>query len=111
MKQHFSYIAIIMIICAALLGGCATSVSKKGPDLNVIKIGAARSEVEAQFGKPIKSVPMPDGKRQDTYEYELEEGSYRGDAPVEKVEGNKYRCKIVYDQDDKVFSADKGIRR
>lgn len=115
MKKGFSYTAII-IICV-LLCGCASEMSKssrRGPDLNVIKAGISRNEIEAQLGKPIITDIKPDGTLKATYEYELgamEAATYRGDAPVEKVGGNKFRCVVIYDRNDKVISADRGISR
>jgi hypothetical protein len=49
---------------ALLLAGCA---GKKGPDLSVLTVGATRTDIEKELGRPIESTLNADGTRTNLY--------------------------------------------
>lgn len=57
-----------------MLGACSVGMAisgKEDPDLRAVKKGATRSGVEAQLGKPVKTVSLADGAKADVYAYAI----------------------------------------
>lgn len=121
-----------VLLSALFLGACSVGMAlsgKKDPDLNVVKKGANRSEIELQLGTPIE---VADGKNGETiakYAYEIGNAPSAGRAvahgvmdvltlgvwevvgtPVEAVTGDKYNISITYDKDDQVLSIGKAVK-
>jgi hypothetical protein len=116
-----------LLVSMALLGSlsaCSVGMALSGnenPDLGAIKVGASRGEVEMHLGNPKNSTTLEDGRRVDTYEYEIgnEPSAARAighgamdvmtlglweviGTPIEGVQGERYDATITYDRDDKV---------
>src|SRR5439155_1348357 len=89
---------------------------------DVIKVGAAREEVEFELGKPASSQEMSDGKKVDSYKYEVGNSPNPGRASIygyydlatiglaepiftiiELVQGDDEETQIVYGPDDRVL--------
>ena len=113
--------ALVVIAAPAGLTGCSVGMALSGetqPDLAVCSVGAERSEIELQLGKPTAVSNLPDGGQACTYEYQLGNEPSPGRAvvhgamdvltmglwevvgtPVEAVQGKKYRMTVDYDSD------------
>jgi hypothetical protein len=118
-------IFVIYLVLVVPISGCSVGMAlsgKKDPNLGVIRKGATRGEVELQLGHPISSITTEDGRRLDTYEYEIGNEPSAGRAvahgimdvltlgiwevvgtPVEAVQGKKYQLAITYDSDNRVI--------
>jgi hypothetical protein len=112
-------LGVLLVTLQACSVGMALS-GKEAPNLAVCRVGAPRSDVEAQLGPPGSVSPLPDGTQSCTYEYEV------GNAPsperavvhgaldvftlgmwevfegtsLEAGTGSKYRMTVFYDQKD-----------
>lgn len=57
-----------------MLGACSVGMAisgKEDPDLRAVKKGATRSGVEAQLGRPVKTVSLADDAKADVYAYAI----------------------------------------
>ena len=119
------FIAPIAIHWLLTLSGCSIMMALNGthePNFDVIKVGAAREEVEFELGKPASSQEMSDGKKVDSYKYEVGNSPNPGRASiygyydlitiglaepiftiVELVQGDDEETQIVYGPDDRVL--------
>jgi outer membrane protein assembly factor BamE (lipoprotein component of BamABCDE complex) len=98
------------------------------PNFDAFEVGSTRKQVEIQLGTPTSSKPLEDGKREDTYRYEMGNSSNGGRAAmnfyidlatlgiwelpgtiIEGMMGHKEESIIVYGADDKVLAI-KGYR-
>jgi hypothetical protein len=93
------------------------------PNFDTLQVGATREEVEREFGKPVTSKDLDDGKREDMYRYEMGNTSNPGRAAVygyayltiigilgepiysliELLQGHEEETKVVYSRDDGVL--------
>ena len=68
-------LAFLLVIAIGLgLQGCAVGMAMSGskdPDLNVLRMGASRAEVELQLGPALSHITLPVGNHYCTYEYSL----------------------------------------
>jgi len=55
---------------------------KKQPDFDSIMVGASRNQVEAEFGHPVATNPLTNGKQEATYKYTMNDSLYSGRAWV-----------------------------
>lgn len=117
------------IVCAIYvvfaLSGCSVAMALSGhpePNFKAFEVGSSQQQVEIQFGKPVSTRPLENGKREDTYRYEI------GNAPnghralfnfyldlatialweipgtiIEASLGHKEETKIVYGPDNRVL--------
>ncbi|WP_447860757.1 CsgG/HfaB family protein [Nitrospira calida] len=109
-----------------LLSGCSIAMALHGhpePNFDTLQVGATREDVEREFGKPVTTKDLGDGKREDTYRYEMGNTSNPGRAAVygyayltiigilgepiysliELFQGHDEETKVVYSQDDRVL--------
>lgn len=57
-----------------MLAACSVGLAISGgkdPDLHAVRTGAARADVEAQLGKPVKTVSLENGATAEVYAYEI----------------------------------------
>ncbi len=123
MNRTFMTFGAIILSGLVVLPGCSVGmamVGKKEPELNVVRNGATRGEIELQLGSPVE-IQEFDGKRFDIYEYEIGNNPSAGRAfghgvmdfltlglwefvgtPVEGVQGQKKRLGVTYTKDDTV---------
>ena len=108
------------------LSGCSVAMALHGtpePNFDAFEVGSTRKQVEIQLGTPISSRTLEDGKREDTYRYEMGNSSNGGRAAmnfymdlytlgiwelpgtiIEAMMGHKEESMIVYGGDDKVLT-------
>jgi hypothetical protein len=122
--RNYHLLSIVALgVLLASLQACSVGMAlsgKEAPNLAVCRVGAPRSDVEAQLGPPVSVSTLPDGTQSCTYEYELGNAPSPGRAvahgaldvltlgmwevlagtPVEAGTGSKYRMTVVYDQQD-----------
>ena len=114
----------LALICAPVaLTGCSVGMALSGdkqPQLAACRVGADRSDIEMQLGKPVTVSNLTDGDQSCTYEYQVGNEPSAGRAvahgamdvltlglweivgtPVEAVQGQKYKMTVVYDTDGK----------
>lgn len=118
--------AYIVLLSVFSLSACSVGMAlsgKREPNLSMVRVGATRGEVEMQLGHCIKTVSLPSGGRQDSYEYELGNKPSAGRAvghgvldlltlglweiagtPIEAVQGEKQTISITYDAKDRVVA-------
>ena len=56
------------------LSGCSVAMALNGhqePNFEAFEVGSQRKQVEIQLGPPISSQTLTDGKRMDTYQFEM----------------------------------------
>jgi hypothetical protein len=56
------------------LSGCSIAMALHGnpePNFEAFEVGSTRKQVELQLGTPVSSKALTDGKREDTYRYEM----------------------------------------
>lgn len=119
-KTLFLLFGLSLLFASGCSVGMALS-GKKEPNLGMIRVGASRGEVEMVLGDAIKTISLADGKRIDSYEYELGNEPSAGRAvghgaidcltlglweivgtPIEAIQGKKHLVNITYDENDKV---------
>ncbi|TAL12467.1 MAG: hypothetical protein EPO02_01490 [Nitrospirae bacterium] len=109
-----------------VLAGCSVAMALNGtpePNFKAFEIGSSRQIVEIQLGKPVASQPLGDGKKKDTYRFEM------GNSPnghralmnlyidlatiglweipgtiVEARMGRQEETRITYDANDRVLA-------
>lgn len=114
----------LLLICA-LIAGCSVGMAlsgKEDPNLNVVRTGASRGEIELQLGDPVTVSPEADGRTRCLYEFSQGQGPSAGRAiahgamdvltfgiwevvgtPIEGFKGSKKRIQILYDANNKVI--------
>jgi hypothetical protein len=115
---------LLGVALLAILSACSVGMALSGnenPDLGAVRVGASRGEVEMHLGSPVNSVTLADGRRADTYAYEIGNEPSAGRAighgamdvltlglwevvgtPIEGVQGERYNATVTYGPDDKV---------
>lgn len=66
---------LMLVLIVGSLSGCSVSMALSGdrtPDLDVIKIGALRDDVEFQLGQPDKIEKLSDSAEVAVYKYETD---------------------------------------
>ena len=125
MRCRYVFAGACVVVAAPLvLQGCSVGMAlsgKENPDLGAVRVGATRGEVEMHLGTPVQSAMLSDGRRTDTYEYQIGNEPSAGRAighgvmdvltlglwevvgtPIEGVQGERYRATIVYTADSTV---------
>ncbi|MEW6246706.1 MAG: CsgG/HfaB family protein [Nitrospirota bacterium] len=121
-------LSIVIGFCWTLtLSGCSIAMALHGhpePNFDTLQVGATREDVEREFGKPVTTKDLGDGKHEDTYRYEMGNTSNPGRAAVygyayltiigilgepiysliELLQGHDEETKVVYSQDDRVLA-------
>lgn len=117
--SHRLPLLLVLAVMAQLATGCSVGMALSGeqqPDLSVLKVGADRMEIEAQFHQPKSQVPLPDGRTEATYLYEVGNEPSAGRAalnagmdiltfgvwevvgtPIEAIQGEEMQVVVVYD--------------
>src|SRR6266487_4250491 len=108
------------------LAGCSVAMAMHGnpePNFKAFETGSSRQQVEIQLGKPVASQPLGEGKKKDSYRFEI------GNSPnghralmnfyidlgtigiwelpgtiVEAMMGHQEETRIVYDANDRVLA-------
>lgn len=108
------------------LAGCSVAMALNGnpePNFKAFEVGSSRQQVEIQLGKPIVSQPLEEGKKKDSYRFEI------GNSPnghrammnlyidlatfgiwelpgtiVEAMMGHEEETRIIYDANDRVLA-------
>jgi hypothetical protein len=121
-RRNYHLLSILALgMLLSSLQACSVGMAlsgKEAPNLAVCRVGAPRSDVEAQLGPPVSVAALPDGTQSCTYEYEIgnapspERAITHGvmdvltagmwevfdGIPLEARTGSKYRMTVVYDQ-------------
>ena len=120
MRQfRFSLVAAGLLAAVVSVSGCSVGMALSGeenPDLAVCRVGAEKSDIEAQLGPPTTVRSLPDGGQSCTYDYEIGNEPSAGRAvahgamdfltlgiwevvgtPVEAVQGKRYQMTVSYD--------------
>jgi len=56
------------------LAGCSVAMALHGnpePNFKAFEVGSSRQQVEIQLGKPVASQPLGEGKKKDSYRFEM----------------------------------------
>jgi hypothetical protein len=107
------------------LSGCSIGMALSGnkqPNFDHIVVGTPRNQVEAEFGHPVATNPLTDGKQEASYKYEMGNSPNTGRAWVnfyvdlatiglaepiltiiELLQGHDEETKIVYGPDNKIL--------
>ncbi|MEP6887427.1 MAG: hypothetical protein ABI945_03805 [Nitrospirales bacterium] len=124
MNQTFAHCLCAAFLIASL-SGCSVAMALHGhqePNFEAFETGSTRKQVEIQLGTPVSSKTLGDGKKEDTYLYEI------GNSPngargtlyfyydlatiglaepiftlIELFQGHKEESQIVYTPDDRVL--------
>ena len=105
--------------------GCSVAMALHGnvePNFEAFEVGSTRKQVEIQLGTPVSSKPLTDGKREDTYKYQLGNSPNGARATlyfyydlvtiglaepvfslIEVLQGHDEESRIVYDENDRVL--------
>ena len=106
--------------------GCSVAMAMNGhpePNFKAFEIGSSRQQVEIQLGKPVASQTLEEGKKKDTYRFEI------GNSPnghrammnlyidlatiglwelpgtiIEALQGHEEETRIVYSAQDRVLA-------
>jgi hypothetical protein len=125
MKSALVVVATGLYVLLAL-AGCSVAMALHGtpePNFKAFEVGSSRQQVEIQLGKPVASQPLGEGKKKDTYRFEM------GNSPnghrammnlyidlatiglwelpgtiVEAMMGHDEETRIIYDANDRVLA-------
>lgn len=125
--------AVIFLILLPAVGACSVGMALSGeeePDLTVLRVGAAKYEIERELGPPDKELPQADGYTQSIYHYEVGNEPSGGRAamhgamdvltlglwelagtPMEAMQGDEMELVVTYDSDDKAQKFDISKRK
>jgi hypothetical protein len=115
----------IGVLLLLIQSGCSIAMALNGnpePNFEAFEVGSTRKQVEIQLGTPLSSKPLSDGKREDTYKYQMGNSPNGARATlyfyydlvtfgfaepifslIEVFQGHDEESRIVYDSDDKVL--------
>ena len=122
----FRILTMVLGLYATLaLSGCSIGMALSGnkqPNFDYILVGAPRSQVEAEFGHPVATNSLTDGKQEASYKYEMGNSPNTGRAWVnfyvdlytiglaepiltiiELLQGHDEETRIVYGPDNKIL--------
>ena len=125
MKSALVVVATGLYVLLAL-AGCSVAMALHGtpePNFKAFEVGSSRQQVEIQLGKPVASQPLGEGKKKDSYRFEM------GNSPnghravlniyidlatfgiwelpgtiVEAIMGHDEETRIIYDANDRVLA-------
>jgi hypothetical protein len=119
---------LVLGLVAPAAAGCSVGLALHGeeqPDLSVVKVGAERSQIEAQLGPPETEAPLAAGRTRSTYLYEVGNESSAGRAavhagmdiltfgiwelvgtPLEAMQGEEMQLVVTYDASGKAEAFD-----
>jgi hypothetical protein len=114
----------MVAISLLLLYGCSVGMAlsgKREPNIDIVKVGSTRGEIELHLGPSTTSKKTVDGTRIDVYEHEIGNEPSAGRAighaamdiltlgiwemvgtPIEASQGDKRQITIKYDNDNRV---------
>ena len=67
-------VAIVGLYVPLAFAGCSVVMALNGnhePNFKAFEVGSSRQQVEIQLGKPVASQPIAEGKKKDTYRFEM----------------------------------------
>ena len=110
---------VLLGVIAPAASACSVGLALHGedqPDLSVLKVGVAKTQIEAKLDPPESEAVLADGRTQSTYEYEVGNESSAGRAavhagmdiltlglwelvgtPLEAMQGEEMRVVVTYD--------------
>lgn len=111
-------------ICAmGMLSGCSITMALNGhldPDFSHVQVGSSQEEIQHELGKPVATSDRTDGRREETYQYEIGNSHNPGRATVygyvllltfgvaepilsliEVFQGSDEETRVVYDRNNK----------
>ena len=125
MKSALVVVAPGLYVLLAL-AGCSVAMALHGtpePNFKAFEVGSSRQQVEIQLGKPVASQPLGEGKKKDSYRFEI------GNSPnghralmnfyidlgtfglwelpgtiVEALMGHDEETRVTYDANDRVLA-------
>ncbi len=119
---------VLLGLIAQVASACSVGLALEGekqPDLSVLKVGAEKTQIEAQLGRPESEATLADGRTQSTYVYEVGNEPSGGRAavhagmdvltlgvwelvgtPLEAMQGDETRLVVTYDATGKAESFD-----
>jgi hypothetical protein len=125
MKSALAALAAGVYVVLAL-AGCSVAMALSGtpqPNFKAFEVGSSRQQVEIQLGKPVTSQPLGEGKKKDTYHFEMGNspnghrammnlyidlatiGIWELPGPIiEAMMGHEEETRIVYDANDRVLA-------
>jgi len=115
---------LVLAVVTQLAAGCSVGMALHGEqqrDLSTLQVGAERSQVETTLSAPASEVPLPDGRTQCTYFFEVGNEPSAGRAvahgvmdvltlgvwelvgtPIEATQGDDMQVVVIYDAASKV---------
>ncbi len=112
------------LYCLLTLSGCSIAMALNGhpePNFEAFEVGSTRKQAEIQLGTPISSKVLDDGKKEDTYKYEMGNSPNGGRATlyfyydlvtiglaepifslIEVFQGHDEETQLVYGADDRI---------
>ena len=119
-------VPIVGIYMPLALAGCSVAMALHGnpePNFKAFEVGSSRQQVEIQLGKPVASQPLDEGKKKDSYRFEI------GNSPnghrammnlyidlatfgiwelpgtiIEAMMGHEEETRIIYDANDRLLA-------
>jgi hypothetical protein len=73
-RQYNLFITLAALLIASSITGCSVAMAlhgKQEPNFEAFEEGSSRKQVEIQLGTPAFEKVLDDGKKEDTYQYEL----------------------------------------
>lgn len=120
------WIPVVSIFLLWASTGCSVAMAMNGhpePNFKAFEVGSSRQQVEIQLGKPVASQVLEEGKKKDTYRFEI------GNSPnghrammnlyidlatiglwelpgtiIEAMQGHEEETRIVYSAQDRVLA-------
>lgn len=65
---------VVMVFIGLANMGCSIAMALNGhqePNFDAFEVGSSRKQVEIQLGTPVSSTMIEEGKKEDTYKYEM----------------------------------------
>ena len=121
---------LVLVLSALLIvpsmTGCSVAMAlhgKQEPNFEAFEEGSSRKQVEVQLGTPVFEKVLDEGKKEDTYQYEMGNSPNGARATlyfyydlatiglaepifslIELFQGHKEESRIIYDSHDRVIS-------
>jgi hypothetical protein len=125
-RQYNLFITLVALLIASSITGCSVAMAlhgKQEPNFEAFEEGSSRKQVEIQLGTPAFEKVLDDGKKEDTYQYEIGNSPNGARATlyfyydlatiglaepifslIELFQGHKEESRIIYDAQERVVS-------
>jgi hypothetical protein len=125
-RSHTGLALLLSLVgLGPLLSGCSIAMAMHGqqePNFEAFDVGSTRKQVEIQLGTPVQTQSIEDGKKEDTYRFEMGNSPNPARATlyfyydlatlglaepifslIEVFQGHTEESRITYDTDDHVI--------